>query len=285
MFLVSLFKWPDHRLLSQLNEFDQKADYLTQETSALPLIKEETKLQNLVERKVEARSYYLFDKDDNFIKTSSEQVFENEQFAEIVQSTFTNLAYPLVYCEKREEQQALTENFQYLFGYPYYQSKGVIEENDIRFKIPEEDEEKNVLLTYREITVNTEADGLLAKITIEEEYQNQTNQEQEIIYEFNLPDEVAFYDLKLGPNLEYSGVIAPKGAAQKVYEQELQARRDPALLEQTGPNQYRLRIFLYLVAMISIHSRDKDKKWLLAIVWHKVKVVMPSLTILKNRIS
>ena len=108
-----------------------------------------------------------------------------------------------------------------------------LEEVAVRFKEPEEEENKNVLLTYREITVDSEADGLLARITIEEEYENQTNTEQEIIYEFNLPDEVAFYDLKLGPNLEFSGVIAPKGAAQKVYERELVKRRDPALLEQT----------------------------------------------------
>jgi putative PEP-CTERM system integral membrane protein len=243
LFAVSLFRWPDHHLLAQLSEFDQEADYLTQETAATPLIEEEEKLQKLVERKVNARHYYLFDKDETFLAEAYELVFESEIFANAIQTTFTNLAYPLVYWEERTDQRALSNNFQYLFGYPYYQSKGVIEENDMRFIVPEEDEEKNVLLTYREITVDTEADGLLAKVTIEEEYQNQTNMEQEIIYEFNLPDEVAFYDLKLGPNLEFSGVIAPKGAAQKVYERELQKRRDPALLEQTGPNQYRLRIF------------------------------------------
>lgn len=241
LFALSLFRWPDHHLLAQLSKFDQEADYLTQETAATPLIEQEEKLQKLVERKVEARSYYLFDKDETFLAIAYEAVFENEMFAEVIQTTFTNLAYPLVYWEEQADQTALGDNFQYLFGYPYYQSKGVIEENDIRFKIPEE--EKNVLLTYRQITVDTEADGLLAKITIEEEYQNQSNQEQEIIYEFNLPDEIAFYDLKLGPNLEFTGVIAPKGAAQKVYERELVKRRDPALLEQTGPNQYRLRIF------------------------------------------
>ena len=61
---VSLFRWPDHPLLAQLNEFDQAADYVTQETAARPLIEHEEKLQKLVERKVEARSYYLFDKDE-----------------------------------------------------------------------------------------------------------------------------------------------------------------------------------------------------------------------------
>lgn len=242
LFAISLFRWPDHRLLTQLSEFDQEADYLTQETAANPLIEQEEKLQKLVERKLQARHYYLFDKDETFLADAYEIVFESEIFAETIQTTFTNLAYPLVYWEERTDQRVLGDNFQYLFGYSYYQSKSDFEDIDIRFKEPEE-EDKNVLVTYREITVDTEADGLLARVTIEEEYENQTNQEQEIIYEFNLPDEVAFYDLKLGPNLEFSGVIAPKGAAQKVYERELAQRRDPALLEQTGPNQYRLRIF------------------------------------------
>src|SRR5207302_1610841 len=37
--------------------------------------------------------------------------------------------------------------------------------------------------------------------------------------------------------------VAPRGAAQKVYRREVQRRTDPALLEQIGPRQYRLRAF------------------------------------------
>ena len=236
LFLLSLFRWPDNRLLTQLIEFDQKADYLTQETSASSLINEEEKLQKLVKRKIRTRSHYLFDKDNEVLVDVYGIVFENEGFARVLQSAFTNLAYPLVYWESWDDQHTLTDNFEYLFGYPYSKNSQSKNKN-------EEENEKEVLLTYREITVNTEANGLLANITIEEEYQNQTRQEQEIIYEFNLPDEAAFHDLKLGPNLEFTGIVAPKGAAQKVYEQQLRQNRDPALLEQTGPNQYRLRIF------------------------------------------
>ncbi len=177
-FALSLFRWPDHRLLAQLSEFDQEADYLTQETAAAPLIEQEEKLQQLVERKLEARRYYLFDKDEDFLADAYEQVFASEIFAEAIQTTFIHLAYPLVYWEEQTNQRVLGDNFQYLFGYPYYQSKSDLEEIDIRFKKPEEEEDKDVLLTYREITVNTEADGLLARVTIEEEYENQTNQQQ-----------------------------------------------------------------------------------------------------------
>src|SRR5262249_55241893 len=37
--------------------------------------------------------------------------------------------------------------------------------------------------------------------------------------------------------------VAPRGAAQRVYGGEVRRRRDPALLEQIGPRQYRLRAF------------------------------------------
>ena len=50
---------------------------------------------------------------------------------------FTNLAYPLVYWEERADQQALSNNFEYLFGYPYYQNKNELEEVAVRFKEPE----------------------------------------------------------------------------------------------------------------------------------------------------
>ena len=37
--------------------------------------------------------------------------------------------------------------------------------------------------------------------------------------------------------------VSPRGAAQKVYRQELRRGMDPALLEQVGPRQYRVRVF------------------------------------------
>jgi putative PEP-CTERM system integral membrane protein len=38
-------------------------------------------------------------------------------------------------------------------------------------------------------------------------------------------------------------VVSPRGAAQRVYKGEVRRRVDPALLEQVGPRQYRLRAF------------------------------------------
>jgi putative PEP-CTERM system integral membrane protein len=46
---------------------------------------------------------------------------------------------------------------------------------------------------------------------------------------------------KLGDRFPF--VVAPRGAAQQVYNDQVRQRVDPALLEQVGPRQYRLRAF------------------------------------------
>lgn len=86
-----------------------------------------------------------------------------------------------------------------------------------------------------------------AVITLQETYRNRTFSQQEILYHFSLPSEAALTGVWLSDdetNLKkYSYTVAPRGAAQKLYKQEVQRRIDPALLEQVGPYQYRLRIF------------------------------------------
>jgi hypothetical protein len=41
----------------------------------------------------------------------------------------------------------------------------------------------------------------------------------------------------------FAYMIAPRGAAQSVYQRQFVMQIDPALLEQIGPRQYRLRVF------------------------------------------
>ena len=86
-----------------------------------------------------------------------------------------------------------------------------------------------------------------AAVEIEEIYENRTGQQQEIYYYFALPEDAAITGLWLGFGADRSKhdkfVVAPRGAAQEVYEAEVQRRVDPALLEQVGPRQYRLRAF------------------------------------------
>lgn len=90
-------------------------------------------------------------------------------------------------------------------------------------------------------------DGDVATFELHEVYENQTQEQQEVFYYFNLPERAAITGLWLGdgPDRERRFVyqVAPRGAAQKVYRQERRRRVDPALLEQVGPRQYRVRAF------------------------------------------
>lgn len=105
--------------------------------------------------------------------------------------------------------------------------------------------EQKVWLARQEIT--SQAHGDWADIELHEVYENQTYEQQEIFYYFSLPESAAVTGLWLGDTDDkksrFSFTVAPRGAAQKVYRREVARRADPALLEQIGPRQYRLRAF------------------------------------------
>jgi putative PEP-CTERM system integral membrane protein len=67
------------------------------------------------------------------------------------------------------------------------------------------------------------------------------------MYYFNLPETAVLTGVWLGNSPDrsqrFAYQIAPRGAAQQIYLEERNRKRDPALLEQIGPRQYRLRVF------------------------------------------
>jgi len=104
---------------------------------------------------------------------------------------------------------------------------------------------RNVLL--REQNVDVQTNGSFATVEIEEVYENLTFENQEIFYYFSLPEDAAITGIWIGRTDKREEmdafIVAPRGAAQKVYEQQVRRNIDPALLEQVGPAQYRLRVF------------------------------------------
>lgn len=106
-------------------------------------------------------------------------------------------------------------------------------------------DEQKVLITQQKISTIEHGDW--AEIEIYESYQNQTFEQQEIFYYFSLPENAVITGLWLSDNdsipKKYTYNVSTRGAAQKVYKQQVQLRMDPSLLEQIGPYQYRLRIF------------------------------------------
>jgi putative PEP-CTERM system integral membrane protein len=102
-----------------------------------------------------------------------------------------------------------------------------------------------VLLEAQDIEIRSH-DGV-ATVEIHDTWLNRTDSDEEVVLFFELPESAAVTGLWLGPTANrdeaFTHVVAPRGAAQQVYREEVRARRDPALLEQVGPRQYRLRVF------------------------------------------
>lgn len=105
--------------------------------------------------------------------------------------------------------------------------------------------EQRVRLARQEVDVAPHGD--LATVSIHDVWRNQTFDRQEIRLSFSLPPTAALTGVWLGHTDDrdeaFAYIVAPRGAAQEVYESEVRARVDPALLEQVGPRQYRLRAF------------------------------------------
>jgi len=106
-------------------------------------------------------------------------------------------------------------------------------------------DDREILLTQQDINITEHGDW--AEVELFEAYQNQTSQRQELVYYFSLPETAVLTGVWLGnsPDREKRSVfrVSPRGAAQQVYREQLQVKIDPALLEQIGPRQYRLRVF------------------------------------------
>jgi putative PEP-CTERM system integral membrane protein len=105
--------------------------------------------------------------------------------------------------------------------------------------------EEKVWLQSQEIKVTENGDW--ADVQLYEVYKNQTPNLQEVFYYFSLPESAAVTGVWLGDTGDlkrrFAFSVSPRGAAQQVYNQQVRENVDPALLEQVGPKQYRLRAF------------------------------------------
>jgi putative PEP-CTERM system integral membrane protein len=106
-------------------------------------------------------------------------------------------------------------------------------------------DDREVHLAHQEINIQEHGDW--AEVELYEVYQNQTADRQEVVYYFSLPESAVITGLWLGESADrdarYVFRVAPRGAAQAVYRNEIRLNIDPALVEQIGPRQYRLRVF------------------------------------------
>lgn len=112
-------------------------------------------------------------------------------------------------------------------------------------------DDREIHLLRQEVTVTEHADGNRsrdwAEVELYEVYQNQTAQRQEVVYYFSLPESAVVTGVWLGNSADRDARfvyrVSPRGAAQAMYRNEVRYNLDPALVEQIGPRQYRLRVF------------------------------------------
>ncbi len=106
-------------------------------------------------------------------------------------------------------------------------------------------DDREVHLQEQQVALTEHGDW--AEVELYEVYQNQTGQRQEVVYYFSLPESAVITGVWLGNSanraerFEYR--VSPRGAAQALYRNEVRRNMDPALVEQIGPRQYRLRVF------------------------------------------
>ena len=121
-------------------------------------------------------------------------------------------------------------------------------------------DDREVHLVRQELNLQEQGDW--AEVELHEAYQNQTGEVQEVIYYFHLPESAVLTGIWLGssPNKAeaYTFQVSPRGAAQAVYREQTRKMQDPALLEQVGPRQYRLRIFP-IPAMIMRFDQQRSR--------------------------
>jgi putative PEP-CTERM system integral membrane protein len=177
------------------------------------------------------------------------------EVAESVQRAFATLAAPVLYDgESLYEDEARAEGlYRDFFDAPIQkrESEAVLRALTTTYSHADREAglldrgQRRVLLARQEVTITRQ--GPAAEVEIHDRWENQTFDQQEVVLTFDLPEEAAVTGLWLGESddraARFEARVSPRGAAQKVYRREVQGRVDPALLEQIGPRQYRLRAF------------------------------------------
>ncbi|MCK5871228.1 MAG: TIGR02921 family PEP-CTERM protein [Methylococcales bacterium] len=178
----------------------------------------------------------------------------SKEMAQIPQTWFQFLASPLYYQGSPNDKEKAEQYYEALFDVPIQKAekKSIIQAIKYSWELNGGNEASLLtasshLVHVDQQTINLKEQQGVATIEITESFQNLTQNQQEIVIHFSLPNDAVISGLWLSSDKNkpkmYAYSVAPKGAAQAVYKAEVRRRVDPALLEKVGPNQYRLRVF------------------------------------------
>lgn len=229
----------EKKYLAMLQEYTKADTFETKKAIAAQLQTYKFEAIKEVAYLTQSQQTYPFDAGFSFTEGIDRKDTVPPMLRPVIDSLFLLIAKPYVYRYSFSDSYgSLSSTIKEVLNYDIY--------SDSELSI-DTDEQRNryaqVSLINRSVAATTQQDGRLSLVTVTETFSNRGSGDLETISDFVLPAGSVVVDLKLGPNLEFPGLIAPRGAARKTYEAELRQRRDPALLQQVGPDQYKLRVF------------------------------------------
>jgi len=199
------------------------------------------KLEKELRQSASESYYYLGTVQNNFFCYFLEDELNlNNTWKKHLHSVYNLFMYPFFYQDNVKELNKIeyeAENiYELFFDHPINEYRNY---DDYDFS------KANVHIDKQEINIKEYGD--IAEIEICETYSTMSDFSQEIVCRFALPYNSVVTGLWISDDKnidkKYPGLIAPSGAAQKVYETQVRKQLDPALLSQIGPDEYLLRAF------------------------------------------
>ncbi|ESA35927.1 pep-cterm family integral membrane protein [Leptolyngbya sp. Heron Island J] len=269
--------------LLQLHQPQAKAFSLLEgpapQTSAdrLALVKQsETIRKGLVHGYLFRYRYLGTAEESNQLREMYKAVFNMpEADAQVFQDIHNGLLSPFLYKGDRNDDDKAETLYASFFDTPIQKAERATIRQSLQATANRDEMQAGVLnldqkvIRLAEQTVTVAENGDWAELEIYEQYENKTADPQEIFYSFSLPESATITGLWLGETpdgLRFPFTVSPRGAAQQVYKGEIeraetQRAEDPALLEQVGPQQYRLRVFP-IPAAVSTKEPGKLHLWM-----------------------
>lgn len=191
---------------------------------------------------------------------------------QFLQDRFNNLISPFLYQGSRSDTDKAEKLYADFFDVPIQKGEQKAIIHAIQ-STADRDQAKAGLLNIgqkkvwlRSQQINITEHGDFADVELYEIYDNKTTEVEEILYYFSLPETAVITGIWLGDtgNLaqRFPFQVSPRGAAQKVYNSQVRRVNpvDPALLEQVGPRQYRLRAFPVPPPLTPAEKRSKVER-------------------------
>jgi putative PEP-CTERM system integral membrane protein len=196
---------------------------------------------------------YLRQPDDLAVLDAYRWLMLPQPIAQGVQSAYNLVTQPFTYQGNRSDPETAAKLYAQFFDLPIVRGeretiRHAVESNFNRSQANAgllSINQRRVLLAQQQVKISPHGDW--ADVELHETYQNQTLNQEEIFYYFSLPESATVTGIWLGETSDRSQSfpfqVSTRGAAQKIYKQQIQQRVDPALLEQVGPQNYRLRVY------------------------------------------